>query len=183
VDGVQEEGKSVRWVAISGSWKNARQRVEQDVRTAVDGIMYRGDGIVTSAAPGVDCFAVDEALKRRANASGIRIILPAPLDFYLKHTRLRMEEGIIPREEGEPVVSLLKNVIKINPSAVTELPYASEDQHIDHSQYLVLNERIVDVADELVAFHVNGTEGTADAIDRARKKGIPVTVHTYTFEG
>lgn len=42
---------------------------------------------------------------------------------------------------------------------------------------MIRNQQIVDVADELLAFFQDGeTPGTADAIRRARAKGIPVQV-------
>jgi hypothetical protein len=37
------------------------------------------------------------------------------------------------------------------------------------------------IADELVAFWVNKSEGTQDAIEKARAQGIPVRIFSYTL--
>jgi len=39
--------------------------------------------------------------------------------------------------------------------------------------------QIIDIADELIAFHVNDSEGTQDTIIKARNKGIAVKVFSY----
>jgi hypothetical protein len=44
----------------------------------------------------------------------------------------------------------------------------------------IRNQEIVDAADRLVAFHHAASAGTADSIAKARARGIPVTVYTYS---
>ena len=46
--------------------------------------------------------------------------------------------------------------------------------------YFARNSLIVELADELMAFQVNKSAGTQDTIDKARLKGIPVSVREYT---
>lgn len=41
----------------------------------------------------------------------------------------------------------------------------------------IRNRHIVDAAERLVAFHHDGSKGTADSIRLARKRGIPVEVY------
>lgn len=53
----------MKWIAISGSWRNANSQVEKDVRETVKQITVKGNGIVTGGALGVDYWALDEALK------------------------------------------------------------------------------------------------------------------------
>lgn len=43
------------------------------------------------------------------------------------------------------------------------------------------NQEMVDVADMLIAFRVNFSNGTSDVINRAREKGIPI--HVFDCEG
>ena len=42
--------------------------------------------------------------------------------------------------------------------------------------------KIIENADELIAFHINESEGTQDTINKAKKKGIPVKVFTYSID-
>jgi len=50
---------------------------------------------------------------------------------------------------------------------------------VDVTTYYLRNQDVVNVADELLAFQVNGTAGTQDAVDKARLKGTPVVVFTF----
>jgi hypothetical protein len=171
----------MKWVAISGGWRHTNQQVEKDVRRAVTEIMHRGDGIVTGGAPGVDYFAVDEALRLDTGAVRIKVILPTSLKFYLNHTLLRIKEGLVAKEIGEPVVQQLNNLNKINPTAITEGKDIPGKIHVEKLQYFERNNLIVAAADELVAFWINNSQGTADTIEKAKKKGIPIKVVTYTI--
>jgi hypothetical protein len=171
----------MKWIAISGSWRNTNAQVEKDVREAVSAIMRREDGVVTGGAPGVDYFAVDEALKQDTKASRIKIILPTTLKFYLHHTQLRIEEGMLAKNIGEPVIHQLNDINKTNPISIIEGKDIPGKIHVEQWQYFERDGLIVAAADELIAFSVNNSEGTADTIEKARKKGIPVKVNTYTI--
>lgn len=170
----------MKWIAISGSWKYTNIQIENDVRSAVSAIMRRGDGIVTGGAPGVDYFAIDEALKNDSLAERIKVILPTSLEFYRNHTKLRIEEGTVAKEIGEPVIQQLNNLKKINPSAIIEGKDIPGKAHVERWQYFERDSLIVDAADELIAFWTNESEGTKDTIDKAEKKGIPVKKTVYT---
>lgn len=45
------------------------------------------------------------------------------------------------------------------------------------------NQKIVDAADIIIAFHFNDSAGTADTIRRARESGKPVHVYTLESDG
>lgn len=45
------------------------------------------------------------------------------------------------------------------------------------------NQKIVDAADIIIAFHFNDSHGTADTIRRARESGKPVHVYTLESDG
>jgi hypothetical protein len=48
--------------------------------------------------------------------------------------------------------------------------------------WLQLLSQIIDIADELIAFHVNGTEGTQKTIDKARRKEVEVKLFSYSID-
>jgi len=41
--------------------------------------------------------------------------------------------------------------------------------------------QIIEMADQLIAFNVNSTEGTQDTIKKARKKGAEIKIFTYSI--
>ena len=51
---------------------------------------------------------------------------------------------------------------------------------IDKSAYFDRITDIVNAADGLKAFQINGSLGTQDTIDKAHKKGVPVEVFSYS---
>lgn len=60
---------------------------------------------------------------------------------------------------------------------LTEHP--ERPQVVNVTTYYLRNQDVVDAADELLAFQVNASAGTQDTVDKARMKGIPVTVFTF----
>jgi pentose-5-phosphate-3-epimerase len=52
-------------------------------------------------------------------------------------------------------------------------------QIINKETYFNRISQIIDVADELIAFHVNNTEETKETIEKARNKGISGKVYSY----
>lgn len=59
------------------------------------------------------------------------------------------------------------------------MEHPGRPQVVDVTTYYLRNQDVVNVADELLAFQVNGTAGTQDAVDKARLKGTPVVVFTF----
>lgn len=172
----------MKWIAISGSWRKTNAQVETDVRNAVKEIVNRGDGIVTGGAPGVDYFATDEVMKYDSSLEKIRIYLPTSLEFYIRHNRLRVEEGLVAEDMAESLVQQLKFVHDSNAKAIIEGKDIPGNKHVETRQYYERDGLIVDSADELVAFHVNESEGTKDTIEKAKAKGIPMKVFSYKIE-
>lgn len=83
----------MKWIGITGTWRNVDARVEHDVRTAAREVIDRGDGIVAGGAPGVDFFATHEALLCDPTARAIRLVLPATLETYAQQYRVRRSPG------------------------------------------------------------------------------------------
>lgn len=169
----------MKWVAISGSWRKMNKELEKDVRNAVREIISRGDGIVSGGALNVDYIATDEALKMNPTAKRIKIFLPATLEIYAAHYRKRADEGVITKKQAEDLIAQLNKIREINPSSLIE---NKNKKSVEKETYYERNSVIVEAADELIAFHVNESLGTKDAIDKAHKNGIPVKVFTYTIE-
>ncbi|MDD5145664.1 MAG: hypothetical protein PHF44_02385 [Candidatus Pacebacteria bacterium] len=168
----------MKYIAISGSWRKTSEKLEKDVRDAVREIITKGDGIIAGGALNVDFIATDEALKLDPTAKKIKIFLPITLRIFAKHYRKRAKEGVITGEQAEALVAQLKRIQEVNPSSLNE---NKNNTVVNTETYYERNSDIVNAADGLMAFHVNKTLGTQDAIDKARKRGIPVKVSTYTI--
>jgi hypothetical protein len=63
--------------------------------------------------------------------------------------------------------------------AVSLVEHPERPQVVNTATYYLRNQDVVDTADELLAFQVNASAGTQDTVDKARLKGIPVTVFVF----
>ncbi len=167
----------MKWIGISGSWREVNATVEADVRNFVSVLAERGDGVVTGGALGVDSFALDEMLRHDKHAERIKVFLPTTLERYAAHYRARAAEGVITPAAAERLITLLQEIARHNPSAIIERP---DHDEVNQDTYFDRITSIVEASDELAAFHVNGSEGTQNAIEKALSLGVPVVLHkTY----
>lgn len=166
----------MKWVAISGSWKETSDQVEQDVRREVHKILLGGDGIVTGGALNVDYQATDEVLKLKRYQQ-IKVFLPTTLSIYASHYRKRATEGVITKQQAEDLIIQLTTLKERNPTALIE---NTENTVVNTDTYFARNTEVVNAADELIAFQVNKSKGVQDTIEKANAKRIPIHLFSYT---
>ncbi|MFM7600159.1 MAG: hypothetical protein ACKO7R_03020 [Pseudanabaena sp.] len=166
----------MKWTAIVGSWRHTNFDIENQVREETRSLLAFGNGLVSGGALGVDFFATDEALQADVDASRLKIIIPSMLSTYSAHYLLRASEGVITRGQAETLILQLETVKSMG--CLVE----GTAQIIDKESYFNRITQIIDLADELVAFHVNNTEGTQDTINKARNKGIRVKIFSYSID-
>ncbi|MBY0110583.1 DNA-processing protein DprA [Patescibacteria group bacterium] len=166
----------MKWIGISGSQK-VNEEMEQDVRKDVQNILAEGNGILVGGALGVDSFALEEALSIDPEAHYIKVYLPATLERYAAHYRRRAEEGVISKDQAETLIGLLTKAKNDHAVSFTEHP---ENTEMNQTTYYERNSAIVSAADEIHAFQSNNSKGTQDTIDKAKTKGIPVIVYSYS---
>ena len=168
----------MKWIGISGSWRKVDQKIDDKVRNVVREIMLRGDSVVSGGALGVDSIALDEALKDDPEAKRIKIFLPTTLEVYTAHYRKHATLGTITNEQAEGLIDQLIGLKKINPKALLENLDANFTEETKKQMYYQRNTDVVNASDELVAFQVRSEQseglGTADAVEKAKAKGIPV---------
>lgn len=172
-----EARPNVEWTAISGSWRLYNKEVEVDVRTAVQEVIESGGGIVTGGALGVDYIATEKVLDIVNDDRQLRIILPTSLEIYATHYRSRAKEGVISPDQAESLIAQLEAVCKLGKAALVTLAH----QTVDQKSYYDRNGAVIAQANALLAFQVNQSAGTQDAIDKAREKGLPVRIKSYTI--
>jgi len=168
----------MKWVAISGSWQKINRKVEEDVRSVVKEILKRGDSIVSGGALNVDYIATDEALKYDPTGGRVMIFIPASLDVYATHYRKRAEQDIITKQQAEDLITQLKRLKKLKAAPLVE---NLTNRVVDKKAYFKRNSAVIKAAAELVAFHVNSSEGVVNTIEKAKKKSIPVKIFYYTI--
>jgi len=173
----------MKWIGIGGGWRKTNKEIERKVREVVRGIFERGDAMVSGGALGVDCIASDEALKLNLAADRIKIFLPTTLEKYSEHYRKHARLGTITEKQAEDLITQLKTIKNVNPNALIENPDTNFMEETKKKMYYDRNSRIVEASDELIAFQIKTREseglGTADTIEKAKKKGIPVKVFEY----
>lgn len=163
----------MRWVGVSGSWRYAPAGLEDAVRREVTAALAAGKSVVTGGALGVDYWAAETALS--IDPARLKVILPTSLTTYAAHYRRRAAEGVISAQQAEKLINQLETVAQAG--GLVEHP--ERPQVVDVSSYYLRNQDVIDVADELLAFQVNASTGTQDTVDKARVKGILVTMFTY----
>ena len=173
----------MKWIAISGGWRKTNQKIENDVRNIVREIMSRGDGIISGGALGVDFIVLDEALKHDPKAERIKVFLPTTLEKYSEHYRKHASLGTITSKEAEDLINQLMRLKEKNSQALIENPDADFTEETKKKMYYERNFRVVGASDELIAFRIK-TEtsegmGTADTIEKAKAKGVPVKIFSY----
>ena len=136
-------------------------------------IISHGYGIVSGGALGVDYIATSEALFLGGQ---LKIIIPSTLKIYRDHYFKRAEEGVITQSQAEMLIIQLE--------LVKERGYLIEgiDNILNRETYFNRITKIIENADELIAFHINESEGTQDTINKAKNKGIPVKIFSYLID-
>lgn len=165
----------MEWIAISGSWRTVNAEVERDVRAEVADIVRAGNGIVAGGALGVDYIATDEALKTDPSAQHVKVIIPTSLTDFANHYFKRAGEGVITQDQARALVAQLTEIKQKNPASLVEMDYTACNQE----SYYARNGKVIEAADRLLAFQVNGSAGTQDAIDKAKARNMPVTHRKY----
>ena len=167
-------------IAVSGTWKETSSDVEADVRKAVRSLVDAGDDLVVGGALGVDYYAISEMLALDPSVSRLTVILPTTLAHYGERVSAwaAKEQS---EEAKKRVAALLETLqkLKATRSAALEEDGDVPAAEITETDYLSCNDRIVELSDELMAFQVNGSNGTQNAIDKMRAAGKPVSVRTY----
>ena len=166
----------MKWIAIAGGWRKTNNAVEVDIRNVLREIISHGDGIVSGGALGVDYIATDEALKEGCDSNKLKIFIPSTLEAYKNHYLNRAEEGVITNEQAELLINQLEKVK--NRGALIE----GRHEILNKESYFDRITEIIKNSDELVAFHINKTEGTQDTINKAQAKGISVKVYNYSID-
>lgn len=169
----------MKWIGITGSWRETNPRIEADVRNLVRKIILSGNGIVTGGALNVDWFATDEALKWNSDVTLIKVCLPTKLQLYLAHYRKRAEEGVITHGQADSLEQQLTRLYAANPISLIEHP---TNICVDQKSYYERNSNVVELSDEVVGFQVNKSKGVQDTINKARAEGKPVQLREYKID-
>lgn len=79
---------------------------------------------------------------------------------------------MVEQQEAATLLAALHNLKAVHPPSLHE-----GTATVLHPQdFFDTNTKIISEADELIAFQVNNSKGTQDAIDKAHENHIPVTV-------
>ncbi len=177
----------MKWIGISGSWRKINKEIEEKLRDIVKEIIMRGDGIVSGGALGVDSIALNEALKNNPKAERVKIFLPTTLKKYAEHYRKHAQLGTITSSQAEILIDQLMRLKRVNPEALIEGPDINFTEENKKPMYYKRNSNIVESSDELVAFRVKTEQseglGTADTVEKAKAKGIPIKLFKYNLIG
>ena len=123
---------------------------------------------------------MDEFVKLNPSCTRIRIFIPARLDHFIDDYRKSWKHSPINDTDIDNLEYLLKLIKERNPSAVFEVRKESGD--ISQEEYDIRHNEEVTFSDEIYAFQVNDSSGTSDTIEKAKKAGLPISLHkTYTI--
>jgi len=165
----------MKWIAISGSWRHTPLKLIQDLTSEVLSIVNQGWGVVVGGALGVDYLATNLVLNH-SSPQKIKIFLPTSLKIYANHYRKRADEGVISHEKAQDLIVQLTQIQQISEESLIE---NNREQVVNQKTYFQRNTKIIESADELIAFWVNKSAGTLDTINKAKEKVIKVKLYEY----
>jgi hypothetical protein len=167
----------MKWIGITGSWRESCPELEIDLEREVDRALRDGAGIVSGGALGVDYLATEIALRYVPDGSRVKIFLPTTLDVYVAHYRKRADESAITPGQAEALIQQLKTAERLGSIIANTRQTA-----LNKETYYLRNTEVMNASDEILAFQVNASPGTQDTVDKARRRGIPTRVFSYTVE-
>ncbi len=168
----------MKWILFTGTWRLTNSDVENDVRASVREVLGRGDGIVTGGATGVDFFAMDEAMKIDPTASRLKVVIPTSLNEYIEDYHANWCQSPVTTITIGTLEKLLFKIKESKEDALIEMSHTA----ITQEHYNLRHDEEISLSDEVYAFQVNSSTGTQDTIDKARAKGLPITLHKrYTI--
>lgn len=171
----------MKWILFTGTWRLTNKEVENDVRLAVRQVFENGDGIVTGGATGVDYFCMDEFVKLNRECTRIKIFIPAKLGHYIADYRKNWKHSPINDIDIDNLENILKLIKERNPSNFFEMD--KEEGDISQEDYTARHIQEVNCSDEVYAFRVNNSIGTTDTINKAKEKGLEISLFkNYTIE-
>ena len=168
----------MKWLAVVGT-REVNDTIRRDIEQFVGQKITEGGGIVSGGATGVDHEAARLAYEHGLEASRFRIFLPVKLELYCQALYDRAAVGKCRQDDAIATITLLRDIAKHRPGVLRDATNFSE---VNADSFHARNCQIVDLADELVAFRVNGSPGTTFTIDQAQAKGIPVKMFDYTID-
>ncbi len=120
---------------------------------------------------------MDEFLKLNPDCTRIRIFLPARLHHFIEDYHKNWKHSPVTSTDIDDLAHILKIIKQRNPSALFEVRKESGD--ITQAEYDLRHNEEVTFSDEVYAFQVNKSDGTSDTIEKARKAGLPITIHNH----
>lgn len=162
-----------KWRAVIGSrvvTAIMTQDIEEDVTTALD----NGWSIVSGGSTGADFVAARKVFDT-GHYDRLRIYLPVALSDYISGFRQRVASGKADEYDTERMIELLLKLSAIPGIIYDATPY----EELTPSAFWYRNRRIVDLADELVAFRSGPSAGTSYTIDYAKDRGVKLKFFDY----
>lgn len=166
----------MKWLGVVGT-REVNDTIRRDIEQFAGQKIAEGGGIVTGGATGADHEAAQLAYEHGLEAARFRVFLPVELEIYCQALYDRAVVGKCRQDDVIATVALLRNIAKYR---LGVLRATTEFTKVNAESFHARNCQIVALADELVAFRVNGSSGTTFTIDQARAKGIPTKVFDYT---
>ena len=168
----------MKWLGVVGT-REVNDTIRRDIEQFIGQKIAEGGGIVTGGATGADHEAARLAHEYGLGAVRFRIFLPVELELYCQVLYDRAAVGKCRQDDAIATVALLRDIAKHRPGVLRD---ATDFNEVNADSFHARNCQIVALADELVAFRVNGSPGTTFTIDQAREKGIPTKVFDYTVD-
>ncbi len=103
----------------------------------------------------------------------LKIIIPAYLEDYITDYHTNWCKKPITTQDIDILALFPRKFKAFKSEHLIEMPY----QIITQEEYLLRDTEEVKNSNEVYAFQVNNSVGTQDTIDKARKSGLPISIH------
>lgn len=157
----------MKWILFTGTWHLCTPEITKDVRAKAHEVLERGDGIVTGGATGVDYEAMMEALDFDPAGSRLQVCLPTNIENYSRDYHHNWIKDYVTPEVVDALIECLYKLEEACPEHVHALPY---DAEISQDHYDERHGVEVRLADEVYAFHANGSHGHKILLIRQKRQ-------------
>lgn len=161
----------MKWILFTGAEEPESRQRELDVRAAVRWALLHGRGVISSGTPGIDYYAITEALRFDPTGSRIKVILPTKLRDYIARYRLKMSKHRLSREVVDRLSAALLDLKILKPSNFVEI---DPRQTPNSAAEDIVRKKEVELAEEVVAFSTQRENHMQRTLHEAKKKGLKV---------
>lgn len=147
---------------------------QTEIEDEIEELVSRGHSITMAVAHGFGARALSKLMQVHGDElASVNVVLPTKLDVFTDYYFEQAKKGEISEFDAKKFVGNLKHLKKQN--ALTELNH----KECTDDAFNACNEYVVDEAETVIVYHVDGSPIVEKTISYAQGKNVPIKVKKY----